>query len=113
MVRTGKLVKDTRLYKLSITEESKIDNSLSLRQTIKESEFLSAYDLATDGPIYYSYIKYECEDETYLFEYYKRKEKQSERSLNLSKTILNCYEENKPDVTLIDCVKSASGNNKL
>jgi|GEM_PF-2341871 len=110
---TGKMVKDTSMYKLRLSEVSKVDNGLSLRQNIKESEILSAYDLSPNGPIYFSYIKYECEDEMYLFEYYKRKVTHSERSLNISKSILTCYEDNKPGIALIDCVKSASENIKL
>lgn len=84
--------------------------TLNLRQTIKESEFFRPY---SDGSIYYSYIKYEYEMDTDLIAHLLMKIKLSKRNLNLSKKISNCYESNKPNMALIDCVKSASKNNKL
>ncbi len=97
----------------ALGEKEKLIFSLNLRPTIKESDLFRAYDLSPYDPIYYSYIKYECEEEMDLIAYFMMKVKHSERSLKLSKTILTCYEENKPGIALINCVKSASENNKL
>lgn len=75
------------------------------------NQYAGSQGVATSGSFVvgnsYAYRIYDYDPNWTEEEYFRQKAEQSVKSQTLCQEVVSCYEENKPNVALVNCIKDA------